>query len=175
MFCWRLIGKIIFKIQSESEKKMRTYTKIETTTLNEFNTMCKQFSILGSDIRSELQKAIGDLPATYQSAAEKAKLLSSAVDQYLAFAEFHYGTEPAVSELIPLLRYVIKNGNTTVYEHKYGRKPTSVEALKEVLKEEGSTNEDEIDFGDGGNQEIDFGDNGIDFGPVEEQSKYLAI
>lgn len=136
--------------------------------------MCKQFSILGSDIKSELQKAIGDLPSTYQSASEKAKLLSSAVDLYLAFAEFHYGTEPAVSKLIPLLRYVIRSGNTTVYEYKYGRKPISVETPKEELKEEGSTNEDGIDFGDGSNQEIDFGDNGIDFGLVEEQSKYLA-
>lgn len=143
-------------------------------TLKEFNTMCKQFSILGSDIKSELQKAIGDLPAIYQSASEKTKVLSSAVDLYLAFAEFHHGTKPAVSELIPLLRYVIENGNTTMYEYKYGKKPTSVETPKEELKEEGTTNEDEIDFGDGGNQEIDFGDNGIDFGAVEEQSKYLA-
>lgn len=51
--------------------------------------------------------------------------LLPAIQLYSAFSKYILGDR--VTEVLPLLQYVVEHGNTTVYEWSYGEPPLSVE------------------------------------------------
>lgn len=54
------------------------------------------------------------------------KPLLPAVKLYAGFAKYILGD--VASDPFPLLQYVIENGNTTVYEWRYGEPPLAIES-----------------------------------------------
>lgn len=71
------------------------------------------------------------------------------------------------SSLLPVLRLIASKGaHVTAFELKYGRAPSSVEALSFGAAAAETTQNDVIDFGDDAGGDIDFGmdDGVIDFG-----------
>ncbi|KRT81674.1 hypothetical protein AMK59_5837 [Oryctes borbonicus] len=141
--------------QVECEKKIKDYTKAENSVQSEFNISCKQLGIDGKKIKKELVNMLSDLPEIYEKAAETIKVVEPALELYLAFIHFH--SDQRKEEALPLLKYLIKNGNTTTYEYTYGEKPVSIEEppLKiEIDDSDEEKNSEEIDFAD----DIDFGD-----------------
>lgn len=153
------------QVQVDAEKKIKDYTKTETATYNEFNTICKQLGISGKTIKNELVELLKELPEIYGKATKKIKMAESAVNLYKAFLKYHSG-DNADHNALCTLKYVIDNGNTTTYEYTYGEKPVLIEEPEINIAEEESKCVDEggIDFGD----DIDFGDNNFDNVVVEE-------
>lgn len=156
------------QIQSECEKKHNDLLKNEASSKTEFYNLCKQLGIKGDKIKRELVDRLQELPIIYDQIGKSLKPLLPAIELYSAFTKYILGDK--AREALPLLKYVVDNGNTTVYEWSYGEPPLGVEPDPihiEVEDEEAPAAGDQIDFGDG--NQIDFGsiDNStgaIDFG-----------
>lgn len=118
--------------------------------------------ISGENIRKELLERLKDLPKLLQDVASVTPGLQKASHLYGEYAG-------KAIEVLPLLRHVIKSGNTTVYEFLYSEAPLSIEepALQIQVEDpnENNDNNNEIDFGDEGG--IDFGDDMGDVVVVE--------
>lgn len=151
------------QVEADSEKKIKDYTKTEIVTLNEFNTTCKQLGIPGNKIKKELVELLNVLPKIYENAANKIKSVENAVTLYTAFVKFHCN-DGVNASVLPLLKYVIQNGNTTTYEYTYGEKPVSIEMPEMKMADEEPKNDGGIDFGD----DIDFGENNFDDISIEK-------
>lgn len=139
------------RLSEESLKKSVDAVKSENILRNEYNTACQQLGIKGDKIKAELVEKLKDLPKLQEDVANKIPELSKALALYENFSNNKYS--------LPIIRHIIKSGNTTVYEYKYSEAPVSVEEPKLPFKIEDE--DPQLDFGD--NQEIDFG-GGVDFG-----------
>jgi hypothetical protein len=155
--------------KTDAEKKIKDYSKNEALAVKEFNMLCEQLGIAGKNIKNELLQLLDELPTIYDIAAEKIKIVKLAIELYQEFNKFLSGKEIA-TEVLPLLKYVVENGNTTTYQYTYGEKPLTIELdtreneNKNILED---IDDEQIDFGNG--NEIDFGDinvenNDFDFG-----------
>lgn len=143
------------KLSEEATKKSQDAVKSENILRSEYTTGCQQLGIKGEKIKLELTERLKDLPELQAEVAKKIPDLNKAVGLYGNFSGNKY--------CLPLIKHVIKSGNTTVYEYKYSEQPVSVEEppLPFKLDDDVSEVNNEIDFG--GDQEIDFG-GAIDFG-----------
>lgn len=141
--------------KTDAEKKIKDYTKNEALALKEFNTACEQLGISGKNIKNELLELLRELPKIYENAADKLKVVKSALELYTEFNKYLSGKEKGI-DVLPLLKFIMENGNATTYQYTYNEIPLKIEldATNEELALE-EANEDQIDFGD---NEIDFGD-----------------
>uniref|UniRef100_A0A672U9L1 CDK5 regulatory subunit associated protein 3 n=1 Tax=Strigops habroptila TaxID=2489341 RepID=A0A672U9L1_STRHB len=110
-----------------------------------FSSSCKQYGITGDNVRQELLALVKDLPSLLCEVAAGASALTEAIELYQACVEFV--CESPAELVVPLLRYVGRRGNTTVYEWRTGLQPLRVERpeLQEVPEQ---PKEDTIDWGD---------------------------
>lgn len=144
------------KLGEEALKKSQDSVKSENILRSEYNTGCQQLGIKGDSIKAELTERLKDLPELQAQVAKKIPDLSKAVDLYENFSGNKY--------CLPLIKHIIKSGNTTVYEYKYSEPPVTIEEPPLPFQLDDDDQNHQIDFGD--NQDIDFGDGGgtIDFG-----------
>nr|XP_009673628.1 PREDICTED: CDK5 regulatory subunit-associated protein 3 [Struthio camelus australis] len=152
----------------------------------------------GDNVRQELLALVKDLPSLLAEIGVGAGALSEAIELYQACVEFV--CESSTEQVVPLLRHMVKRGNTTVYEWRTGLEPTRVER-PEVEEVPEQPKEDAIDWGDftleptmvtdgaaadGGAQgeEIDWGielepspqqDDGIDWGDSESDGVQITV
>lgn len=161
------------QLSEESLKKSKDVVKSQNSIRSEYNAICSQLGIQGDNIRKELIEKLDDLPKLFKDVADATPELLKAANLYGEYAKS--------KEILPLLRHVIKSGNTTVYEFLYSEAPLSIEEPPLLIapQEGESSNLDvgggEIDFGDedeAGNGEIDFGNDNnaegdIDWGDVQ--------
>ncbi|XP_050980602.1 CDK5 regulatory subunit-associated protein 3 [Labeo rohita] len=129
---------------------------------------CKQYGIKGENVARELQALVKDLPVVLEETGKKTGCLDEAIKFYAAFTNF---VSDWSEDVLPILRFVQKKGNTTVYEWKTGNVPTVVE--RPVMEEAPPdvVTEETIDWGDlnggAGTEEISFGisvEDGVDWG-----------
>ncbi|CAH2085801.1 unnamed protein product [Euphydryas editha] len=167
------------QLQVECEKKHGDYLKNEASSKIEFLTLCKQLGIKGDKIKRELVERLKELPEIYDKIGKSLKPLQPAIELYSAFTKYILGEQ--ASEVLPLLKYVVEHGNTTVYEWSYGEPPLSIEPdpVHIELEEKDQAAGDQIDFGDNAidfgsentSGEIDFGDGDtggeIDWGNID--------
>lgn len=150
------------QLGEESQKKSKDVVKSQNTIRKEYEAICSQLGISGENIRKELLERLKDLPQLLQDVASVTPGLQKASHLYGEYAG-------KAIEVLPLLRHVIKSGNTTVYEFLYSEAPLSIEepALQIQAEDpnENNDNNNEIDFGDEGG--IDFGDDMGDVVVVE--------
>lgn len=142
------------QLSEESLKKSRDVVKSQNSIRSEYNAICSQLGISGENIRRELIERLNDLPKLFQDVASTTPGLLKAANLYGEYAKSTEG--------LPLLRHVIKSGNTTVYEFLYSEPPLSIEEPALLINPDEGANgvaDNEIDFGDG---EIDFGDNNVE-------------
>ncbi|XP_028724879.1 CDK5 regulatory subunit-associated protein 3 isoform X1 [Peromyscus leucopus] len=140
----------------------------------QFYQSCKQYGITGDNVRRELLGLVKELPSQLAEIGAGAQSLGEAIDLYQACVEFVCDSPP--EQLLPMLRYVKKKGNSTVYEWRTGTEPSVVERpqLEEPPEQ---VQEDEIDWGDFGVEAVsDSGISaeapGIDWGiSLESESK----
>jgi len=181
------------QIQRECARKEIECSHNASVFKEKFHHTCKQMGIEGGNIRTEFLQLVEQLPEIFDGIAEKSKLIDDVVDYYREFAKFITERKDLLDDdITPLLKFVICNGNATVYQWKTGEAPTKIikketveavnlEAMAALasspsdLVTDGYNASDDggIDFGDEsetidfGNDEIDFGDGVIDFGETE--------
>lgn len=159
------------QLSEESLKKSKDVVKSQNSIRSEYNAICSQLGIQGDNIRKELIEKLDDLPKLFKDVADATPELLKAANLYGEYAKS--------KEILPLLRHVIKSGNTTVYEFLYSEAPLSIEEPPLLIApqegEPSNLDGGEIDFGDedeAGNGEIDFGNDNnaeddIDWGDVQ--------
>ncbi|XP_012621461.2 CDK5 regulatory subunit-associated protein 3 isoform X1 [Microcebus murinus] len=108
---------------------------------------CKQYGITGDNVRRELLGLVKDLPSQLAEIGAAAQSLGEAIDLYQACVGFV--CESPTEQVLPMLRFVQKRGNSTVYEWRTGTEPSVVERphLEEPPEQ---VEEDAIDWGDFG-------------------------
>ncbi|KAF5915911.1 hypothetical protein HPG69_002984, partial [Diceros bicornis minor] len=113
----------------------------------QFYHSCKQYGITGDNVRRELLALVKDLPSQLTETGAAAQTLGEAIDLYQACVGFV--CESPTEQVLPMLRYVQKRGNCTVYEWRTGTEPSVVERphLEEPPEQ---VEEDAIDWGDFG-------------------------
>ena len=72
------------------------------------------------DVKKELLELVASLPDTFNVIAEDVKRLGEVVEFYRAFAGFVAQRDIPHEDITPLIDFVIKNGNATVYQWKTG-------------------------------------------------------
>lgn len=159
------------KLSEEAIKKSQDAVKSENILRSEYTTGCQQLGIKGEKIKAELTERLKDLPDLQAEVAKKIPDLSKAVSLYANFSGNKY--------CLPLIKHVIKSGNTTVYEYKYSEPPVSVEEppLPFKLDDDEPEAENQIDFGD--SQQIDFGDEpgevNLEVGEIDWADDYVVV
>ncbi|XP_072523233.1 CDK5 regulatory subunit-associated protein 3 [Salminus brasiliensis] len=136
---------------------------------------CKQYGIAGENVARELQALVKDLPTVLENTGRQALCLEGAIQLYTAFTNFVCDwSEP----VLPMLSFVQRKGNTTVYEWRTGSAPTVIE--RPVVEElpSDTVTEETIDWGDlssgAGAEEVNFGitvEDGVDWGISLESGK----
>ncbi|XP_038942851.1 CDK5 regulatory subunit-associated protein 3 isoform X3 [Rattus norvegicus] len=142
----------------------------------QFYHSCKQYGITGDNVRRELLALVKDLPSQLAEIGAGAQSLGEAIDLYQACVEFV--CDSPTEQVLPMLRYVQKKGNSTVYEWRTGTEPSVVERPQLEDPPE-QVQEDEIDWGDFGLEAVSDSGNiisaetpGIDWGiSLESESK----
>lgn len=133
----------------ESQKKIQDLTSTETVLLSQRAALCQKLGIDGKHLREEFTARVKELPKLYAEIALATKKLDQGLQLYSTNSKNH--------ECLPIVRYLIEKGNTTVYEYSHNEAPLSVEEppidLKLTVDSVGASS-NEIDFGDG---DINFG------------------
>ncbi|XP_066119934.1 CDK5 regulatory subunit-associated protein 3 [Saccopteryx bilineata] len=113
----------------------------------QFYHSCKQYGITGDSVRRELLSLVKELPSQLAEIGAAAQSLGEAIDLYQACVGFV--CESPEEQVLPMLRFVQKRGNATVYEWRTGTEPSVVERphLEETPEQ---VEEDAIDWGDFG-------------------------
>lgn len=144
-------------------KKAANSVKRSNQLQQQFVASAQALGISGNNLKQELLDQLEQFPAIMQSIEDEIKPLGKVRQFYIDFVESSLeGLTDAdklsisSSQLCPVLGFIVKNGNTTLYEYRYGMKPESIESPQKEM-EIPVTDDDAIDFGDtdGG---IDFGD-----------------
>lgn len=112
----------------------------------QFYHSCKQYGITGDNVRRELLALVKELPSQLAEIGAAAQSLGEAIDLYQACVGFV--CESPDEPVLPMLRFVQKRGNSTVYEWRTGTEPSVVE--RPHLEEPPEVEEDGIDWGDFG-------------------------
>lgn len=103
----------------EAQKKIQDQTTTETVLNAQRTALCQKLGIAGDNLRDEFRQKLGELPKLNEEIAQLAKKLGEAATLY--------GKISKNVECLPVLRHVIGNGNTTVYEYIHHEAPLSIE------------------------------------------------
>lgn len=112
-----------------------------------FRLACKQYGITGDNVRRELLALVKDLPSQLAEIGAEAQSLGEAIELYQACVDFV--CESPAEQVLPMLRFVQRRGNATVYEWRTGTEPSVVERPRLEEPPE-PVEEDAIDWGDFG-------------------------
>ncbi|XP_053496329.1 CDK5 regulatory subunit-associated protein 3 [Ictalurus furcatus] len=134
---------------------------------------CKQYGITGENVARELQALVKDLPNVLEGTGRRAACLEETMKLYTEFTKFVCNwSEP----VLPILSFIQRKGNTTVYEWKTGNVPMVIE--RPVVEEAppDTVTEETIDWGDlcSNAEEVNFGtkvEEGVDWGITLESGK----
>lgn len=170
----RQIAKCI-QAQQDYLRKETEHAKAAADLRENYHAACKQMGIEGKKIKRELLQLVRDLPTTYDSVANLMKSLQPAIQYYTNFVAFILSRCDAPSEQLPLVRYVIDNGNVTVFEWRTKRKPTKLESTLDgnfVVVDD----DDDAESGDNADKksEIDWGDLGGESAEIENISAMVT-
>nr|XP_055113304.1 CDK5 regulatory subunit-associated protein 3 isoform X5 [Symphalangus syndactylus] len=148
------------QLQQEYSRKEEECQAGAAEMREQFYQSCKQYGITGENVRGELLALVKDLPSQLaEIGAAAQQSLGEAIDVYQASVGFV--CESPTEQVLPMLRFVQKRGNSTVYEWRTGTEPSVVERphLEELPEQ---VAEDAIDWGDFGVEAVSEGtDSGI--------------
>lgn len=103
----------------EAQKKIQDQTASEAVLNAQRTAFCQKLGIKGENLRDEFLEKLKDLPKLYENIESTAKKLNQAVEIY--------GKALKNTECLPVMRHIIQNGNTTVYEYIHHEAPLSIE------------------------------------------------
>lgn len=110
----------------DAQKKIHDLTASESVLLSQRAALCQKLGIEGKDLRAEFTAKVKELPKLNVEIVNVIGKLQQALKLYASTAK-----NP---EILPIVRYVLEKGNTTVYEYAHGEAPLSVEEPSIELK-----------------------------------------
>ncbi|XP_018581607.1 CDK5 regulatory subunit-associated protein 3 [Scleropages formosus] len=142
-----------------------------------FYSSCKQYGITGENVARELQALVKELPTVLEEVGRKASALDKPIELYSAFTQFVCAwSEP----VLPMLMFVQRRGNTTMYEWRTGTAPSLIERPVEDEAPLDMVTGESIDWGvldsakgDDTGHTVEFGasaEDGVDWGITLEPS-----
>ncbi|XP_004395153.1 PREDICTED: CDK5 regulatory subunit-associated protein 3 isoform X1 [Odobenus rosmarus divergens] len=144
------------QLQQEYSRKQEEGQAGAAELREQFYHSCRQHGVTGDSVRRELLALVKDLPSQLAEIGAGAQALGQAIDLYQACVGFV--CESPEEQVLPMLRYVQRRGNSTVYEWRTGTEPSVVERphLEEPPEQ---VEEDAIDWGDFG---VEVASEGVD-------------
>ncbi|KAM5135013.1 CDK5 regulatory subunit-associated protein 3 [Mantella aurantiaca] len=132
----------------ESERRAEECVQGAAEQREQYYSSCKRYGITGEDVRKELQMLVCDVPSLLRKVGADTAGLLPAVELYKACVSFVCESTP--EEALPLLCFVQRKGDTTVYEWRTGQVPQIVERpeVKDVEDISQQAEEGEIDWGE---------------------------
>lgn len=103
----------------EAQQRIKDLRKTEEFLYSERNVFCSQLGIKGVNLKEEFMARIKELPQLYEEIAQKIPNIEKAIQYYVDFS--------GNMGYLPILRHIIKFGNTTVYQYVYNESPLSIE------------------------------------------------
>ncbi|KAG7280637.1 hypothetical protein CRUP_023256 [Coryphaenoides rupestris] len=147
------LRKQVAKAQQQQQDLSRRELECQSSSADlreRYYAACKQYGITGENVARELQALVKDLPSVLDEAGRDAAQLEEHIRLYTVFTNF---VSDWSEQVLPLLSFVQKKGNTTSYEWRTGNPPVVVE--KPVMEEapadtvtEETEDEGAIDWGD---------------------------
>ncbi|KAI0223584.1 CDK5 regulatory subunit-associated protein 3 [Lamellibrachia satsuma] len=142
------------QLQMECTRKQGEHSSSAAEMREKFHSVCTQMGIEGKAIQRELLLLVKDLPSTYERIAVSTQSLHGAVKYYETFVAFVLGSKDLAVGCVPMVHYIITNGNTTAYQWRTNKVPSRVEEpLLDCL-----TGKDESEGENETAEEIDWGD-----------------
>lgn len=114
------------QLVEEAQKKIHDLTTTETVLTQQRAALCQKLGIDGKNLRDEFIAKIMELPKLYNDVVQSLGKLKPAVKLY--------ANNSKNSECLPVVRYVVSKGNTTIYEYANGEAPLSIEEPPIQLK-----------------------------------------
>jgi hypothetical protein len=106
-------------------------------------------------VASELKALPAQLRPLFDDIAERvAARLAQPLEFYTQYA--HYFFERKTNDSLPMLAYVLKRGNTSVYEWRTGIPPARVDRLEQEFADFGAKTSNQQQQADGAAEEINF-------------------
>ncbi|XP_046846855.1 CDK5 regulatory subunit-associated protein 3-like [Xenia sp. Carnegie-2017] len=116
--------------QRDCTRKESEYTLNANSFKEKYFLICKKMGIQGVNVRQELLLLLKELPDVYDDICRKVANCNDILDYYVAFVDFispkKDEVERCCKDLCPFTCYVIKNGNTCVYQWRTGIIPTMI-------------------------------------------------
>ncbi|CAI8046869.1 CDK5 regulatory subunit-associated protein 3 [Geodia barretti] len=101
----------------------------------------------GEGVREELQDLLSELPGIFQQTLDGLQSLSPALSYYQTVVETNTGRPVDPPTFLPVLHYLMTNGNVTVYRWRHGVEPET-EVLQELPAGSQQPQAGDIDWGD---------------------------
>lgn len=163
------LKKQINKCQQQSTECDEKHLS-QTKSINEINLQIKKFctelEIQGLNISKELKELPSQLNDVYENIVQKSASLDKAHNFYLDYVQYFFDRKD-LDLCLPTLGFLIKKGNTTVYEWRTGVQPKHVEKAQDVEYNFG----DESDGKNDSEDKIDFGDFETDIDPAKAENE----
>ncbi|CAF0731185.1 unnamed protein product [Brachionus calyciflorus] len=139
------------QLQTECDEKFASLTKSINEVNHQIKQNCSELGIQGENISKELKELPKQLTNIFNDITRKCSSLDKIYKFYCDYVEYFFQRKD--SEALCILGYLIKKGNTTVYEWRTGFEPKVVEKPEIAFynfgdEEEKSKEEETIDFGD---------------------------
>lgn len=150
------IRKVINKLnkdKDELEKEKGNLLRRAQQFNSEYNKLAVSYGIKGVDVERELLEESKSLSSVMEEIVQLCKGLDKDLEYYRDYAKST--SRQDASKFLTLLDYIIRKGNTTVYEWKNGEAPSRIDVVEVALSTPGNSNSSEIELID---DEIDFGE-----------------
>jgi len=154
---------------SDSIRKENEYAGSSNDLFTKYSKSCKQMGIEGKKLKAEITALVKDLPLKYKEIGKNISNLSSCITYYSDFVSFLLQNKNFEDNCLPLLKYIVKHGDVTLYQWRVGEIPERVETIEfEVEDDKEVEDENEIDWGVIDSSEFNISQNNdegeIDFG-----------
>ncbi|CAE1306849.1 unnamed protein product [Acanthosepion pharaonis] len=161
------------QIEKDCQKREEDYVTKAADLRRKYENACKRLGIEGKKVKAELYAQVHELPELLDSLCRHVIAVEEASIYYGDFVNFLMQNENLDKDCVPLIKYIIKNGNTTVYEWRTGKKPISI-IDTDLIRNEEEANENNITENQSINwdaaEEIDFGDVEFDMSQITLES-----
>uniref|UniRef100_A0A8D8RYE3 CDK5 regulatory subunit-associated protein 3 n=1 Tax=Cacopsylla melanoneura TaxID=428564 RepID=A0A8D8RYE3_9HEMI len=137
--------------KSDYKKRIEEYEKSIVSTNKDIATLKKQLAIKGDHIQQELKDSVSSLPGKYAEITNQIKDLVNSVNYYIEYSNYVLASPLE----LPLLQHLISKGNSTAFEFKYKRAPSSIEEFVFHIEDPDQDSTQDV---------IDWGDDAIDWG-----------
>lgn len=171
--------------QRDCTRKESEYIANAATFKEKYLNECKQMGVKGENVKKELLQLVDELPVLFKEVAEDTTSLETSLKYYSDFVDFVLSKstlthvvkqESSQKNMCPMLEFICKYGNATVYQWRKGTVPKEIQKENSAGDSDAVSNDTEIEWGvndltnptnvgiDFGDDAIDFGDDAVDFG-----------